>query len=342
MRRVLCVALFLLSALPCAAQELKFDGDYVMWWLRRSYLPPILTDGTRIVYGDERLETRHADRFIGGRFAVEYGPVEVRAFFLERDSTYRTIKPIPTPLAFTYTDGATGRPATEQIAGNGLVGGFVGYSRVELFGEEVNGVIPLSDGEGWRVDLLAGARFLQMRDRYHHTATSRNAGPAGGFEAGAILTGVIDNVRSHNAFYGAQVGVRGEMDMGRWFVNGRAAAALGADDQQVRSWGERTYHTPAGRVVTPGGLFVRASNTGKFSRCAVDGVGELALNVGCRLTERVSVSMGYTFLLWLDPIRATELDTVIDTRAGATRPGVQFKGEPFWAQGVNVGLNVRW
>jgi hypothetical protein len=338
--------------------ERRAGGEYVLWWLRRGYVPPVLTTGppgstgvlgqpgTSVVYGDERLETRHGDRFCGGRFFLErtdrtgWG-AELRAFFLERDSTYRTIDPVPTLLALAYTDAATGLPTSEVVAGNSptrgpLVGGFVGYSRIELFGQEANAILPVSDGP-WKIDLLGGGRFLQMRDRYHHTATNRNAAPALGFDTGAVLTGVIDNIRVANQFYGAQVGVRAEADLGRFWLQGRATAALGADCQRYRAWGERTFHTPAARVVTPGGLFVNAGNSGEYSRINLDAVGEVALNAGWRVTERIELFVGYTFLLWLDPIRAgDQVETVVG------RPGVKFDGDSLWAQGFNVGLQLRW
>src|SRR5262249_49020147 len=154
---------------------------------------------------------------------------------------------------------------------------------------------------------------------------------------GAVLYGVEDNIRVHNAFYGGQLGVRGEADLGRWFVNGRLVGALGADDQLVRTKAERVFHTPAGRETAPTRVFVQPSNTGRFQRCPLDAVGELAVNIGWRVTDNIALTVGYTFLLWLDPARATEqVETVLNTRqgqGGPQLPGVSFKGETFWAQG---------
>jgi hypothetical protein len=359
MRRLLTLGLLLLAAAPCVAQDapvLSVDADYVLWWLRRSHLPPVLTSNGQVIYGDDRLETRHDDRFNGGRFAVDYtGPnlgIEGRAFFLERDSTYLTIKQgRVADLAFTFTDANTGLPSARVIDGfspsrGPLIGGFVGYSRIEFFGEECNGVLPIATDGTWRIDLLGGARFLQMRDRYHHTASSRNLAPSNGFEAGAIIYAYDDNIRAHNAFYGAQLGVRGEADFGRWFVNGRFTTALGGDDQLIRTWGDHLVATPLARVSTPVGLFIQPSNSGSFRRFAVDGTSEVAVNVGYRLTQRISLKLGYTFLVWYAPIRATDqLDTVINTTqnlGGPARPAIPFKSEPFWAQGLNLGLDVRW
>lgn len=211
----------------------KLYGEYLVWWLRRAYAPPILTagtaasqgvlgqPGTRVIYGDEWLETRHDDRFIGGRFGAEWMHrsgefgLEGRAFFLERDSTYKTIKWRTDPLmALSYKDASTGRESSIVISGEDatrglLSGGFVGYSRVELFGQEINGVVPLRSHGHWKVDALAGARFLQLRDRYHHTATNWET------PANQVLTGIIDNYRYHNAFYGGQIGLKGESQWNR-------------------------------------------------------------------------------------------------------------------------------
>jgi hypothetical protein len=346
---------------PVPNIETKVGGEYVVWWIRRGYIPPVVTTGpagsqgilgqpgTSIVYGDERLETRHNDRFIGGRFFIERVDRsagiggELRAFFLERDSTYRTIKPVTNLLALAYQDAA-GQPASEVFAGEhptrGLLsGGFVGYSRIELFGQEGNVIVPLTDGCGenrWKIDVLAGGRFLQMRDRYHHTATNRNVNPETGFESGAVLTGVIDNIRIANAFYGAQLGLRAEAAFGNWWVNGRVSGALGVDQQRYRAWGTRTFATPAQRTETPGGLFLTPQTSGEIQRTHFDAVGETAVNAGWKVTEHLEFFFGYTLLVWADPLRAGDQ---LQPRQGA---GVPLKGDTLWAHGLNLGAQLRW
>ena len=347
-------------AIPAApeapASVWKFDAEYVVWWIRQGHVPPILTTSspasqgllgqpdTRVVYGDRRLETRHQDRFVGARVGLDWmdstGEIgfEGRAFFLERDSTYfKTYNADGSRLlALSYVDGATGQQASRIVSGadphRGLLnGGFVGYSRIEWFGEEANLVLPLAREEAWQIDLLGGARFLQMRDRYHHTASSRI------LPQKAILFGVTDNYRIANAFYGAQVGARGEVRFDRFFVQMRGAVALGADDQRIRTFGETIFHTPAARVATPAGLLIGPNNTGDHGRTAIDGAGEVGVNVGYQLTQRMRVLAGYTFLAWFDPLRAgDQVDRV------SNRSPLPFKGETLWAQGVNVGLEARW
>jgi len=335
----------------------KLYGEYLVWWLRRAYAPPILTagtaasqgvlgqPGTRVIYGDEWLETRHDDRFIGGRFGAEWMHrsgefgLEGRAFFLERDSTYKTIKWRTDPLmALSYKDASTGRESSIVISGEDatrglLSGGFVGYSRVELFGQEINGVVPLRSHGHWKVDALAGARFLQLRDRYHHTATNWET------PANQVLTGIIDNYRYHNAFYGGQIGLKGESQWNRVSLQARGTIALGADAQTAKIWGESIVHTPTSRTVTPTGLYVQRANTGTFTNCNFDAVGEVAVNLGFDFTHWLRGYMGYTFLYWADPVRAA---SQVQRNINFDNQPVTFNGDPVWAQGMNFGFEIHW
>jgi hypothetical protein len=336
--------------------------EYLIWFLREGHVPPLLTTSsfasggrggeldTRVLYGDDRLETRHDDRFVGARVtlgwlnpAQTFG-LEGRAFFLERDSTYfKAVSDGSTLLARPYVNAQDGLPASEVIAGptpQGLRdGGFVGYSRVELFGEEANAVVPLGGVDWLRWDLLAGARFLQMRDRLDLTSTGHL--PPGG----PVLFGLTDHFRTHNAYYGGQLGLRGEALWDVWVLQLRGTAGLGGDDQQVRAFGDRTYQTPYGKTVTPYGLAVQPGNAGTHRRGELDMVSEVGVNLGCRLTRHVLLWGGYNFLYWNNPVRAgDQVDLAVNPNPAAppARPAVPFKTDNFWAQGVTVGLEVFW
>ena len=308
---------------------------------------------TQILYGDDRLETRHDDRFFGGRFGLEWlsndqsWGLEARAFFLERDSThFEATSDGSTLLAIPYTNALTGQPASEIIAGPTAAGlrngGFVGYSRIELYGEEGNVVIPLAGSPNLNCELLVGSRFLQMRDRVDLTATGWL------LPEQTTLYGLEDHVRVHNAFYGGQVGLQGDYCLGRWVLNFRGTVALGGDDQQVQAYGASLYQTPTERIVQPYGLAVQPSNTGSFSHSAVDFVSEVGVNLGYRLTDALTLFVGYTFLYWNNPLRAGDQLDMFIAPAGSTSSGPQsypiipFKSDNFWAQGVSVALDFRW
>jgi hypothetical protein len=342
-------------------------GDYLLWWLREGRGPPLLTTSsaasqgllgrpdTRVLYGEGTLPTRHGDRFNGTRWTLGYWlnndhslGIEGTAFFLERDSTYfKATSAGDMLLAQPFINAQDGNPGSAVVAGAApdgtRSGGFVGYSRVELFGEEANLRVPLAANGNWYVDVLAGAHFLQMRDRLDLTAVSR-MGPDQ-----ATLLGTSDHFRADNHFYGGQAGLRGEYCRGRWSVNLCAEVALGGTAQEIRAFGEHTFQTPLARVVQAQGLYVQPSNRGTFWATDFDVVSQVAVNVGYQLSGHLRLLAGYTLLAWANPVRAgDQVDLTINTAQGSgqavrpSRPAIPYREEAFWAQGMNVGLELNW
>jgi hypothetical protein len=89
---------------------------------------------------------------------------------------------------------------------------------------------------------------------------------------------------------------------------------------------------------------VYPSNACVFRRTVLNAVYEVGFDVGFRLTQRMKVFGGYTFLLWDGAVRSgDQVDLVVhpDQPAGV-RPWVPFKDDVFWAQGLNFGLEVNW
>jgi hypothetical protein len=310
---------------------------------------------TRVLYGDDRLETRHGDRFNGARINLGYWlgddhalGFEASGFFLERDSTYfKAGSNGSVVLARPFVNALDGSEASEVIAGPSAFGPrngqLVGYSRVELFGEEANAVIPVLAGGAGRLELLAGVHFLQMRDRVDPTATGHPlADPA-------TLLGLTDQFRVEDHFYGGQVGLRGAWGHGRWRLCLTGEVAPGATEATVRAFGDRTFQTPLAKQVTPYGLAVQPSNAGRFSHTEFDVVTQVGLNAGFRLTQRVSVFAGYTFLYWAHALRASDqidlsVNPTLATAApqGPARPAIPFRSDSFWAQGLNAGVELSW
>jgi hypothetical protein len=338
------------------------DADYLLWWLREGRLPATLTTSapasrgllgrpdTRVLYGDDRLETRHGDRFNGIEATLgcwlddgQSVGVEGSAFFLERDSTYfKAVSDGGTLLArpFELPDGS---PASAVLVGptptGPRAGGFVGYSRVELFGEAAHLVGLLYADDTCRLEALAGARFLQLRDRTDLTASGY------ALPAQEPLFGLEDHYRVENAYYGGEVGLRGGLTRGRWSLQLRGTVGPGADVEQVRTFGSTLVQTPAERRVLPIGLTVQPSNRGTFDRTAVNLVSEVGVRVGYRVTQHVEFSAGYTFLLWDGVLRSgDQVDPVINPNPGVSpaRPAIPFRDDVFWAQGLNAGLKVSW
>jgi hypothetical protein len=335
------------------ADRLSLHADYLYWWLRRLRTPPLLTavldDGqTAVLRGGDRITSRH-DRYVGIRIGGDYWldndrtwAIEGNAFFLERDSTHFSVAPGAVPvLAIPFltapgmvpgmVPGAAGSYVVSGFnpAFGNLSGGTTVYSRMELFGQEANILVNLARGESGDGDLFAGGRFLQLRERLDLTSASRV------LPQGSTVLGLEDHFQTFNKFYGGQVGARGRLRFGRLSLEGRAAVALGGDDEVIRNKGQRTFHTPQVLQEQPFGLFVLPGNRGNFSRMAFGVVSEARLDLAYALTRHANLRAGYSLLTWDGPVRPG--DQVVPLP-----PRPNFKEDFFWAHGFNAGVELRW
>jgi len=352
---------------PFATGFAHLEVDYLWWYLERLRVPALLTTGpagsqallgepgTTVLYGDDRLTSRH-DRYVGvrGRADVWLNDEETiglhgTAFFLERDSTNKTFEyNTISPLARPYTDANDGSQKSLIVAGNvpgvgTLVGGFNAYSRIELFGEDLNGLLVLSRNEDWQLSALLGGRFLQMRERLDLTGTSKV------LPVESTLYGVTDQFNTFDKFYGAQVGLLGEVELfDRLSLLGKATFALGADDQQIVTSGNRVIAVPGSRETLNYGLLVQPSNSGSFERAAFDMVSEVSLTLSYQFLSWAAIRAGYSFMTWNNPVRpGDQIVPVNPTQVGSgltgsAHPTVPFREDFFWAQGGHVGLELKW
>ncbi len=348
------------------ADRVHFRADYLYWWLNRLKTPPLLTSGpagssaiigdpgTTILRGGDRITSRH-DRYIGvrGGFDWWFGAdriwgVELDAFFMERDSTHFTVLPGQVPvLGLPYVD-QFGQNRSFVVSGyNSELGSLLGstrvYSRMELFGQEGNLLLNLVRSPQREWNLFAGFRALQLRERLDLTSS------ASVLPEMSTVIGLEDHFQTFNKFYGGQIGGSGTFRFGRWSLEGRAAVALGGNDQEIRNKGEFIYHTPQARQVAPYGLYVLPSNSGEFDRVSFDVVTEVRLKIACELTRWLKVEAGYSLLTWVGPVRPGDQVVPINRTQvqagglqGPLQPLPQFSEDFFWAHGLNFGVEVRW
>jgi hypothetical protein len=239
-----------------------------------------------------------------------------------------------------------------------LSGGIVVDQHSHLWGSEADLTALLYGDQTCRVTLLAGFRYLDLREGLGlNTATTLLTNPAlfNGTPAdvGSTFT-TRDSFNTRNQFYGAQFGADCELNWGRLFVNLRALLAVGSTSEIVNIRGNSTL-TPPG-ATTPsttvtGGILAQASNIGHFGRDEFAVVPEVRVNVGLRLTSFLSVYVGYTFLYCSDVMRPGELiDPVVNTNfipafgaatgTGLPQPTVQFRSSEFFAHGGNIGFTL--
>lgn len=340
--------------------------DFLWWYLKKDEIPPLLTtgpDGTTGVPGDPGVTTfyggsimsRH-DRFIGVRPTLGYWfneaetvGLEATAFFVERDSSILHIKRVTSPLFLLYTDANTGEQAVEQFSGlfpSGVTrqGSVQVYGRKEIYAEDVRGLVEISRNETWKWTAIAGAKFIQFRNQLNIVTTGMDLPDLN------VLYGVEDNYHAYDRFYGGQLGLRTEAKWGNWFINGTVTCGLGTNEQRLVTHGSRLVHTPVSYDRRDVGLYIQHSNTGEDIRWAFSAVPEVNLNLGWAPREWFNVQIGYSAFVWLNVLRAgDQVDTVVNTNQingetydGPARPTIPWKESTFWAQGLNIGCELRW
>jgi hypothetical protein len=330
-------------------------AEFLLWWMRDTELPPLLTTGPlagTVVVGNEQLDT---DAHAGGRATLGVWLVdpqslalETRYFQLERRSAERTVSSPGDPiLTRPFFDVAADQENVAFIAfPNFSAGDFAVKGSSELWGTEVNVAGRLVTVYAGRLDVLAGFRYLELSESLDLIAVNRFAPGVGG----GRLT-VLDSFGADSRFYGGQVGLNGEVQVGRWFVTARGQVALGGTDQIVRVRGASTLTAPSGASISsPNGLLALPSNIGRSSDSEFSVVPELGINLGYAVTEQLRVHVGYNLLYWTHAVRAADqIDPVLNFTqfnpggpVGPIRPAVPFTDDDFWVQGLTFGVEFIW
>jgi hypothetical protein len=313
-------------------------ADYLLWWIKDSKLPPLVTTGpaasggalgypgTSILFGGTH-DYDHED-FSGGRFTAGMWldcertvGLEGSYFFLGGHNNFFNAGSSgavgSAVLARPFYDLSSGGASNSELAafpGWGFLGPQVGGSihvalNSSLQGAEANGVLNLACSPCFRFDLLGGFRYLELRedvDILEHvnvlpTADTAAFGPV--FTPGNQID-LFDGFGTRNHFYGGQIGGRAEWVRGRIFVDVLGKVALGDTDEELDINGNTLVTTAAGaRTRTPGGLLALSDNIGSYSRNRFAVVPEAGVNVGYQINCHLRAYVGYTFLYWSDVAR---------------------------------------
>ena len=226
--------------------------------------------------------------------------------------------------------------------------GFVDASlQTELWGFELNMRRFVRDYTCCSIQWLAGFRFIELNDTLRITAATQDL-PVGT----GNRTFVIDQFGARNRFYGGQFGFAHEWRRGNWCLEAQGKLALGCTDQRQSIAGFRSLEDQTTGIATsfPAGLLAQPTNSGEHSRNEFSVVPELSINLGYQVTRRMKTFVGYSWLYWTEVARAGgQIDRTINTTqlppgnlTGSARPTSTFQSTDFWAQGISVGLEIRY
>lgn len=199
-----------------------------------------------------------------------------------------------------------------------------------------------------RIDFSLGYRYYGLREGLiiSEDLTSLQSANPGRFQ-------ISDQFTTRNDFNGAELGTELTWGWNRWTLESLMRVAIGGTRQQVTINGSTTISPLIANASTfPGGLLAQTSNMGTFTQSEFTMVPELATTLGFYLTPRLRFMVGYTVIYWSSVVRPgdqIDLDVNPDQIApptlplqGPQRPEFAFHTSSFWAQGLSLGLDLRW
>jgi hypothetical protein len=338
------------------------SGEYLLWWTKDSHTPPLVSTGTppgtgrlgepgtAVLFGGNDIER---DPRSGGRFALGYWLDDMQNWSLQtnflilgdRATSFVASSDQFPVLSRPFFDVTRQAESAEVVAFPGAAAGSVAVNRDSMLW---SWGLELTDNVVWcpwcRVDVLAGLRFLDLRENLTITeASSVNAG------AGAVLPELagragggftsIDAFKGINRFLGGTIGATAEVDRGNWSVTFLGKVSLGGNKEEalVAAGADVVTHRPVTalhRNIFSGGLLGAAGASGDFLRTTFAAVPELGVTLGYQVTDHVRLYGGYSFLYFSDVIRPESLiNPNLRNREQAT---------DFWAQGLNFGMSFNY
>jgi len=365
---------------PVAAPTWWVSGGALLWWVKSAPLPPTLTSfipgspsaaagaggelgvpGTIVVSPDHLgYGTLPGGRFTVGSWLADprFG-IEAEGFFLgSKGASFPQFSnnSIPLLVPFNNLPPGAGFPLGSSSFVLALpsfaAGGQSISSSLKLWGIESNGLYRAWGGGTQSVSILAGFRYIDLREGLSIFSTENIVNAVlGGPPVGANFA-ATDNFSTKNQFFGAQIGVKAQQQFGQFDISGLAKVALGDNYQTVSINGFSTaagFGTPP---FSPGGIFSQITNIGQQTRNQFAVVPRAEIEAGYRFQNGVRLFAGYDFLYISNVVRpGNQIDTTINftsnptiagagsTLTGPARPTPQFSGSSFWAQGVKLGAS---
>lgn len=360
-----------------AGGRLWGGAEYLLWRLKSSPVSvPLITinddpasiaalnePGTRVLFGAGSGERTNLDWFGGMRFTLggwadadEVFGLEASGFLLERRNLIfsaasaggaNPVVSIPANSVVPFL----GNPAGETSQNSaGFPNRISAHLNTRMWGMEANGILDLYSNKCARITAILGFRYFDLLEHLSLTDTIDDAGTGG-------LLFLRDDFGTRNQFYGGQIGTHAAWMRGRWQVDATAKIAFGSTHQTMDLDGETTVTNgaigfPTGTIRQ--GTFVEASNRGRHNRNVFAVVPEVQVNVGYQLTKNIRPFLGYNWMYLSNAARpGNQVDRNINptqqpffvppgTLTGPAAPLANFRSGDFWAQGFNLGVEVRY
>lgn len=345
--------------------------EYLMWWGKGSYLPPLVTTGdptlvnrndagvigfntTEVIFGAEQggISLQNGAR---GTFGIWLDPahdvgVAARVYGVESDNDSLNRASDGNPyLARPFFDVFLGEDALliayDDVIDGDIVDGNVqaSYSS-NFFATEVYGRIMMERDHKKRVDLIAGYQFFRLDDRLRVRSFSTDRG------AGIILDGttfdIEDRFSCQNEFHGGMLGLQGRVANGRVSIDWLAKAAYGVSNQRTNINGRTIVTAPmANPQESVGGLLAQGTNIGNYARSHNVFMPEVGATLNYHHTPNLAFGVGYTYIWFSSVLTAgDQIDRQVNLTqqpgpiVGPLRPTYIPRERDYWLQGLNFSV----
>lgn len=350
--------------LPALPPGTWVNVDYLMWWGRGQSLPPLVTiggatgaldtAGVSTIFGNRRFDTdlRSGGRITVGTWLDAGRTVGIVGSFLDMQRGVTNFR------ANSEGDPLLARPYFNTItqANDSIILAQAGISRAAVEARTTANFLAadgyfrhaMLSGTRRRIDFTWGYRWLEVEDSIRINDREVITDGGGIIPLGTIITG-RDEFRAANQFNGAQIGIHTDRIAGRVSWNTLSRISFGNMRQSVSIEGDSAVREPdANPVVTRGDLLAQPSNIGSYHRDVFAVVPEFSMNLNYQVTPRIRATLGYT-IIYINRVAqaGAQIDTSVDpTQFGGGPPGnapiFSFKQNPFWMQGINLGVSMRF
>ena len=347
-------------------------ADFLGWWTKGFATPPLLTTsptgtiaseagvlgapGTSVVLGGKDLSGgfRPGERLTLGAWlnGCQSVGIEASYFQINPQTNFFNASGASIPiLARPFSNSETGFQDSQIVNYPGQQSGvFSSAVASDLQAAEVLIRKNLSRQPDVAVDFLAGYRYQQLEDHLAVDDTLTFSGTQAAFPAGSIVQ-QSDRFDTRNVFQGGVVGLSTTFQRQGWSLETLLKLGIGQTHSRVAIDGSTTTSIPGQAATTlPGGLLALPSNIGVYDSNRFSAVPELGVTLGFDLSPQLRATIGYDLLYWNSVARpGDQIDLNLDPRqfppaagTSATQPAFHLQTSDYWAQGLNLGLDLRF
>ncbi|WP_404304680.1 BBP7 family outer membrane beta-barrel protein [Neorhodopirellula lusitana] len=198
-----------------------------------------------------------------------------------------------------------------------------------------------------RVDWIVGYRHLKLEEglSFQEDLTSLITAAPG-------EVSLSESFNTTNEFNGLQLGVAYQANLKRVWLESLLRVAVGRNKQSVRINGSTSITEFGTTENYTGGLLAQTTNIGTYQREEFTMVPEAGVTLGVRLFDWMHATAGYSIVYLPAVVRpGDQIDTDVnpgllppedDPLTGSNRPRFRFVESDYWAQGLNLGLQLQF